>query len=71
VKDPERHVDNIQAVLNDIARGQRDMMNAIQQMAIGAQILHHSMSTIGANAAGGPSGSRRHQGGGANVSSGS
>jgi hypothetical protein len=33
------------------------MMNAIQQMAISAKMLHDSMSTIGANAAGGPSGS--------------
>jgi hypothetical protein len=70
-KGPETHVDSTQAMLNGLARGQRDTMNAIQQMAISAQMLHHDMSSIGANAAGGPSGSRGHHRGGASGSSGS
>jgi hypothetical protein len=70
-KGPKTHVDSTQAMLNGLARGQRDRMNAIQQMAISAHMLHHNMSTIGANAAGGPSGSGGHQGGGASGSSGS
>jgi hypothetical protein len=70
-KGPETHIDSTQAMLNDLARGQRDMMNTIQQMNLSAQMLHHSMSTIGANVAGGPSGSGGHQGGGASGSSGS
>jgi hypothetical protein len=49
-KGPETHVDSTQAMLNDLARGQRDMMHAIQQMAINTQMIHHSVSTIGANA---------------------
>jgi hypothetical protein len=28
-KGPETHSDSMQAILNDLARGQRDMMNAI------------------------------------------
>jgi hypothetical protein len=71
VKGPETHVDSTQAMLNDLARGQRDMMNAMQQMAINTHMIHHSMSTISANAAGGASGSRGYQGGGASGSSGS
>jgi hypothetical protein len=70
-KGPKTHVDNTRAMLNDLTRGQRDMMNAIPQMAISAQMLHHSMSTIGANTAGGASGSGGHQGGGPSVSNGS
>jgi hypothetical protein len=70
-KGPETHVDSTQAMLNDLARGQRDMNNAIQQMAISTQMIHHSMSIIGANAARGASGSGGHQGGGASGSSGS
>jgi hypothetical protein len=58
-------------MLNDLARGQRDMLTSIQQMNLSAQMLQHSMSTIGANVAGGPSGSGGHQGGGASGSSGS
>ena len=42
-KGPEIHFDSTQAMLNDPARGQRDMMNAIQQMSISAQMLHHSV----------------------------
>jgi hypothetical protein len=33
-KGPERPHDSTQAILNDLSRGQRDMMNAIAQMAI-------------------------------------
>jgi hypothetical protein len=40
-------------------------------MNISAHMLHHSMSTIGANAAGGPSGLGGHQRGGASGYSGS
>jgi hypothetical protein len=63
--------DSMQAILNDLARGQRDMMNAIAQMAINTQLIHHSVRTMGAKAAGGASGSGGHQGGGASGSSGS
>jgi hypothetical protein len=70
-KGPEIHLDSTQAMLSDLARGQRDLLTAIQQMNLSAQMLQHSMSTIGANAAGGPSGSGGHQGGGASGSSGS
>jgi hypothetical protein len=70
-KGPETHSDSTQAILNDLARGQRDMMNAIAQMAINTQMIQHSVSTMGANAAGGASGSGGHQGGGASGSSGS
>jgi hypothetical protein len=70
-KGPETQPDNTQAILNDLARGQRNMMNAIAQMAISTQMIHHSVSTIGANAAGGASGLGGHQGGGASGSSGS
>jgi hypothetical protein len=45
-------------------------MNAIAQMAISTQMIQNSVGTIGANVAGGASGSRGHQGGGANGSSG-
>jgi hypothetical protein len=47
------------------------MMNAIVQMAISTQMIHHSMSTIGTNAAGGAIGLGVHQGGGASGSNGS
>jgi hypothetical protein len=47
------------------------MMNAIAQMAINTEMIQHSVSTMGANATGGASGSGGHQGGGANGSSGS
>jgi hypothetical protein len=67
----ETHLDSMQAMLSDLARGQRDMLTTIHQMNLSAQMLEHSMSTISANAAGGPSGSGGHQGGGANGSSGS
>jgi hypothetical protein len=59
-KGPETHVDSMQAMLNDLARGERDMMNSIQRMAISTQIIHHSVSTISANAIGGASGSGGH-----------
>ena len=70
-KGPETRFDSTQAMLNDLARGQRDMMHAIQKMAINTQMIHHSVSTIGANAAVEASGSGGHQGGGASGSSGS
>jgi hypothetical protein len=70
-KGPETHSDSTQAILNGLARGQRDMMNAIAQMAINTQMIQHNVSTMGANVAGGASGSRGHQGGGASGSSGS
>ena len=54
-----------------LARAQRDLLTAIQQMNLSEQMLQHSMSTIGANAAGGASGSGGHCGGGASGSSGS
>jgi hypothetical protein len=57
--------------LNDIARGQRDMINVIAQMAINTHMIHHNVSTIGANAAREEIGSEGHQGGGASGSSGS
>jgi hypothetical protein len=38
-------------------------MNAIAQMAISTHMIHHSVGTIGANLAGGASGSGGHQGG--------
>jgi hypothetical protein len=69
-KGPETHHDNTEAILNDLAREQRDMMNIIAQMAISTQMIHHSVSTIGANVAGGASGSEGHQGGGASGSQG-
>jgi hypothetical protein len=47
------------------------MMNTIAQIAISKQMIHHSVSTIGANVVGGASGSRGHQGGEASGSSGS
>ena len=59
-KGPETHLDSTQAILNDLARGQQDMMNAIAQMAISTQMIHHSVSTIGANGAGGASGLGGH-----------
>jgi hypothetical protein len=68
---PETHYDSTKANLNDLARGQRDMMNAISQMAISTQMIQHSVSTMGVNAARGANGSRRHQGGGASGSGGS
>jgi hypothetical protein len=68
---PKTQPDSTQAILNDLARGQQDMMNAIAQMDISTQMIHRSVSTIGANAAGGASGSGGHQGGGASGSSGS
>jgi hypothetical protein len=67
----ETHSNITQAILNDLVRGQRDMMNAIAQLAINTQMIQHSVSTMGANAAGGASGSGGHQGGGASGSSGS
>jgi hypothetical protein len=70
-KGPKTQLDSTQAILNDLARGQRDMMNATAQMAINTQMIHHSVSTIGANPAGGASGSRGHGGGGVSGSSGS
>jgi hypothetical protein len=70
-KGPETHSDSTQAILNDLARGQQDMMNVIAQMAIITPMIQHSVSTMGANVAGGASGSGGHQGGGASVSSGS
>jgi hypothetical protein len=70
-KGPKTHSDSTHAILNDLARGQRDMMNAIAQMAISTQMIHHSVSTTGANVAGGASGSGGHQGGGASGSNGS
>jgi hypothetical protein len=47
------------------------MMNAITQMAISTKMIHHSVSTIGANVVGGASGLGGHQGGRASGSSGS
>jgi hypothetical protein len=70
-KGPKIHFDSTQATLSDVARGQRDLLTSIQQMNLSEQMLQHSMITIGANAAGGPSGSRGCQGGGASGSSGS
>jgi hypothetical protein len=60
-KGPEIHFDSMQAMLNDLTRGQIDLLIAVQQLNLSAQMLQHSMSTIGANAAGGPSGSKRQQ----------
>jgi hypothetical protein len=70
-KGPKTQHDSMQGILNDLARGRRDMMNVIAQMAINTEMIQHSVSTVGANAAGGASGSERHQGGGASGSSGS
>jgi hypothetical protein len=39
VEGPKTHSDNTQAILNDLDRGQRDMMNAIAQMAISTQMI--------------------------------
>ena len=64
-KGPEIHFDSMQAMLNDLTRGQIDLLIAVQQLNLSAQMLQHSMSTIGANVAGGPSGSGGHRGGGA------
>jgi hypothetical protein len=69
-KGPEIPYDSTKDIMNDLARGQRDMMNAIAQMAISSQMIHNSLGTIGANLAGGVSGSKGHQGGGASGSSG-
>jgi hypothetical protein len=63
-KGPEAPYDSTQAMLNDLARGQRDMMHVITQMAIRTQLIQNSMSTTGANIAGGASGSMEHHGGG-------
>jgi hypothetical protein len=46
------------------------MMNTITQMAIGTQLIQNSVGTIGANIAGGASGSMGHHEGGASGSSG-
>jgi hypothetical protein len=46
------------------------MMNAITQMEISSQMIQNSLGTIGANLAGGASGSMGHQVGGASGSSG-
>jgi hypothetical protein len=67
----ETHSDNMQAILNDLARGQRDMMNTIAQMAISTQMIQHNVSTMGANVVGGASGLEGHQEGGASGSNGS
>jgi hypothetical protein len=64
----ETHIDSTQTMFNDLARGQRALLNTIQQMNISAQMPHHSMSTIGTNVARGPCGSGGHQGGGASGS---
>jgi hypothetical protein len=42
------------------------MMNDIAQMAINTHMIQHSVSTVGANAVRGASGSGGHQGGGTN-----
>jgi hypothetical protein len=34
-KGPKTHYDSTQTILNDLARGKRDMMNVIAHMAIG------------------------------------
>jgi hypothetical protein len=70
-KGPKIHFDNTHAMLNDLARGQGDMLTSIQQMNLSAQMLQHNMISIGVNATGGPGGSRGHQGCGASGSSGS
>jgi hypothetical protein len=49
--------DNTQAMLNNIAKGKQDMMNAITQMTISTQLIQNSVGTIGANIASGASGS--------------
>jgi hypothetical protein len=54
-KGPKTLYDSTQAILNDVARGQRDMMNAITQMAISTEMIQNSVGTIGANVAGGAS----------------
>jgi hypothetical protein len=38
-KGPEIPYDSTKAILNDLTRGQRDMMNAIAQMAISSQMI--------------------------------
>jgi hypothetical protein len=69
-KGPETPYDSTQAMLNDLARGQRDMMNVITQMAINTQLIYNSMGTMGANMASGASCSMGHHGGGASGSNG-
>ena len=54
------HLDSTQAMLSDLARGQRDLLTFIQQMNLSAQMLQHSMRNIGSNPPGGPSGSGGH-----------
>ena len=56
----EIHFDSTRAMLNDLARGQWDMMNAIAQMAISTQMIQHGVSTMGDNVAGGVSDSEGH-----------
>ena len=56
----ETQHDSTQAILNDLARGQWYMMNAIAQMAINTHMIHHSVSTMGANVVGEASGSGGH-----------
>jgi hypothetical protein len=68
-KGPETHSDSTQAILNDLARGQRGMMNAIPQMTIITHMIQHSVRTMGSNAAEGASGSGGHKGGGVSGSS--
>jgi hypothetical protein len=62
-KGPKIPYDSTQAMLNDLTKGQRDMMNAITQMAISSQMIQHSLGMIGANLAGGVSGSSGNQAG--------
>jgi hypothetical protein len=53
----EATYDSTQAMSNDLARGQRDMMHAITQMAISTQLIQNSIGTTSATIAGGASGS--------------
>jgi hypothetical protein len=44
--------DSTRAILNDLARGQQEMRNAITQMALNSQIIQNNLSMIGASIAG-------------------
>jgi hypothetical protein len=66
----EQPFDSTRAMLNDLARGQQEMRNAIAQMVLNSQIIQNNLSTIGASIVGGAVGHTGHQGGGASGSSG-
>jgi hypothetical protein len=66
----EQPFDSTRSMLNDLARGQQEMRNAIAQMALNSQIIQNSLSTIGASIARGAVGHTRHQGGAASGSNG-